>query len=49
MAEEYRREVRGRVWHWRPSCRDYPLRNFEISKTKPASGTLCVRCATDAD
>jgi hypothetical protein len=49
VADEYRRQVRSRIWHWRLSCRDYPVRNFEISKTKPTTGELCTRCATEAD
>ena len=41
---EYRRAVGTQVWHWKPTCPDYPTQNFEISNEKPTTGEPCPEC-----
>lgn len=41
---EYRRKKGSDTWHWCRNCENWPLTNYDVSRTKPTSGELCDQC-----
>jgi len=46
----YRKKRGSDTWHWCRNCSNWPLHDYEESKTKPTTGELCNECKSkDAD
>jgi hypothetical protein len=36
--------VKGKAWHWMPTCSQWPIDNYEIENSRSNNARLCSEC-----